>query len=288
MKIPVQTRHDIANTYCSYPYSLSEMSDMYPYCMTTISKVLKEQGVPIYTKQQIHNRDAYEDYFSFVSTEEQAYLLGLFISDGCVFADSNTRSIKIALCLKEEDRYMVEYFSRAINSPNMVLRQEKYNPTTNRTNVTYQASIYSNIMAYDLDNYGACIGKWRRELPLLSPYLMRHLIRGLFDGDGSFSYRLTHPERKVCNSLRGCVDIVAYPIIMDDLIDIYTNVIGVSNYTFNRQKDTPNLMSIRLERKQDIVKFYNYIYYGANIYLHRKRDRFERFFVESNMSTIIT
>ena len=33
----------------------------------------------------------------------------------------------------------------------------------------YQASIYSYIMANDLDNYGMCVGKMFRELPLL-PY----------------------------------------------------------------------------------------------------------------------
>ena len=286
MKIPGYIKEEIINRYRSYPYSLQEMSEMYPYCSETIRRILKAQNVDMHTKQQIHNRDAIEDYFSLIRSEEQAYLLGLLIADGCVFYDTKggSKCPRIALSLQEQDRYMVEYFANAINSPNQVLRQVKHRSDAGEEySVCYQASIYSYIMANDLDNYGMCVGKMFRELPLLPYTLIPHLLRGYFDGDGSFSYGLTHPERKVCNSQRGCIDIVAWPNVMDDLTWIYTNLIGVSSFSFNNQKNTPWLRSIRLRRKDDIVRFYNYIYTNATIFLHGKKTRFESFFREENM-----
>lgn len=284
LKVPKHIEKEIVERYSSYPYSLSEMSDMFPYCNSTISKVLKQNNVQIYDRHRIFNRDANEHYFSWIKTEEQAYLLGFFIADGCIYLGNEISTPRIIFSLDSKDGYIVELFDKAINTPNGISIQERYRGDNNYT--MYTSSLYSTTMANDLNDYGACIHKPFRQLPLLPSNLLHHLLRGLFDGDGSMIYRLSHPERKVCNSYRGCVDIVAFPPIMEDLIHIFTNIIGVSRYSFNYQR-TEWLKSIRLERKEDIVRFYNYIYSDATIYLYRKREKFEQFFKLSGNIDII-
>lgn len=128
-------------------------------------------------------RDAREQYakehrfFARIDTEEKAYLLGLLATDG------NVSGATISLALKAKDRFLLERFERALG-----LRPSAIRPMVKgmlRTAVT------SAEMARDLARHGVVPNKtktlrWPETVPRR---LLRHFMRGVFDGDGGISGR---------------------------------------------------------------------------------------------------
>ena len=93
------------------------LKDKYGYCLPTISKILKEYNVPIYTKQQLYSYGLNERIFLDIDTEMKAYFLGLLMSDGCIYVDNKTNAeMRVMLELHVGDQYLVEAFHKFINA----------------------------------------------------------------------------------------------------------------------------------------------------------------------------
>lgn len=104
----------------------------------------------------------------------------------------------------------------------------------------------------------------------------------LADGDGCFTYRLAHPERKICNSYSGRVSLITYYILRDDIIN-FLKCIGITNTRIERCNSEIFLEMVDIGRKNDILTFYNFIYQNATIYLSRKKEKFEQYFQLNKM-----
>ena len=89
-------------------------------------------------------------------------------------------------------------------------------------------------------------------IPNISNHLIRHFIRGYFDGDGSFS----------CNKITfyGQHNLLQY--IKDNLSNLNDNNI------FDKKKEKVSMLSYG--KKDDVMFLYNYFYKDATIYLERK------------------
>ena len=270
--ISEETKTNLINSYLESPVSLQEISNKFNMCSVSASRILKEYNIPIYTKQQLSSIGLKEDYFSIIDTEDKAYFLGLFLADGCLYISE--KSPRVILGLQEQDSYMIENFKIALNSPNKLVIDKRDNFTT--------CCVSSPRLASDLTNLGACNNKINRIFPNIHPDLVRHMIRGIFDGDGCITYGVSHMERKVHNSYSAKINIVAYEGVMSSLKYIIEQELGLSTYMTNESKNT-NLLGINISRKYDVLKFYHYIYDNATIYLQRKKIKFEEFFRLMNM-----
>ena len=117
--------------------------------------------------------------FEIIDTEEKAYWLGFLYADGSVSSTDN----RIELGLAEKDLNHIEKFKEFIGIPNKI----SYRPQTK----SYRYSFKSIPCKEDLIKHG-CVPK--KSLILKFPteeqvpeHLIRHFIRGYFDGDGWFS-----------------------------------------------------------------------------------------------------
>jgi len=223
----------------------------------------------------VRNRNTVENYFECIQTEEQAYYLGFFIADGCI-KYNNGRKPVATFTLQDADSYMLEKFSEAINNPYKLTCSTKIRDT-GYISTWYTMRISSQKIVSNLEDIGAGYGKSYREIPILPPNLTRHLVRGLFDGDGSFYYRRSHPEDLNSVAIRGCIELLGFPVVIEDL-QMILNDIGVSKYSLRKSDTDTQLYAIRIERKEDIKLFYNYMYTDSHIYLERKKKKFEDFF----------
>jgi len=116
-----------------------------------------------------------ENYFEDIDTEEKAYWLGFLYADGCV-----SRGKMLTLELSTKDEGHIKKFLNCINSEHPITRKEKNLSVVN---------IGSKKMVSDLINYGCTE---RKSLTLdfpknINKHLIRHFIRGYFDGDGCIS-----------------------------------------------------------------------------------------------------
>lgn len=125
-----------------------------------------------------------ESYFNTVDTEEKAYFLGLLASDGYV-SDKGTIAIGLS---GERDRVILERFKMATGFEGPITSKQPNYPGSQRH---YTVSLNSKQMAADLARHGvvprkSLVYEFDNQLPT---HLIRHYVRGVFDGDGSASYR---------------------------------------------------------------------------------------------------
>ena len=87
-----ETKRNIIDDYTSNVQTIKSLCNKYNLSYPTISKILKEKDIPIYSKQQLCSIGLNENIFNNIDTEEKAYFLGLLLADGCVFYNKNNKN----------------------------------------------------------------------------------------------------------------------------------------------------------------------------------------------------
>lgn len=246
-------------------YSTEAIADIYnPKIKSgnTISKILKKNGIKIRPARRVVEIDN-EDFFENIDSEEKAYLLGLFIADGWVREDCRgNRSKLVGLTLNIEDEYMVKTVKDLLGIKSRKLYYE-------RNEVMVECS--SNKLASDLSKYGVVVRKsFITYIPKIDDKYMQHLLRGIFDGDGIVSDNVNTFYYGICGTEK----------LVTQFKDYLVSNCGISNnkVTFN---NTNNIYYWTFASKRDIYKFYNFIYKDANIYLHRKKEKFDNYYFKN-------
>jgi hypothetical protein len=121
-----------------------------------------------------------ENYFETITTEAQAYWLGFLLADGCNHQTS-AGYYCISLSLKYTDKSHVVKFRDAVGSTAPCRK------ITNKLgHEKCRVEIHSNKMSRDLTALECKPRKTLKHgIPKLNKELLRHLFRGLVDGDGS-------------------------------------------------------------------------------------------------------
>ena len=193
-------------------------------------------------------------YFKNIDTEEKAYWLGFLYADGSVSSAED----KIELGLAEKDLHQLEKFKESLGLTNKICYRE--------ATKSYRISFRSQSCKQDLIKQG-CVPK--KSLILKFPteeqvpfYLMKHFIRGYFDGDGWFT---NTPD---------CFQVGL--IGTSDFINGFLNVVDNINKT-NKLFDVHRIDGAKryiFGAYQDVLNFLNWIYKDANIYLDRKYEHY--------------
>ena len=148
-----------------------------------------EAEYPLYTNH-ISNRRIRHDFFKNIRTEIQAYLLGFYAADGSINEKRKTFRIQLQL----QDKELV-YLYKDFISPDARLftiepKEEKgRNNSIINGHGSFGVDIVSTILVNDLVNLGIGYNKTYSELhiPDIPKDLVKHFIRGYFDGDGSIT-----------------------------------------------------------------------------------------------------
>lgn len=113
-------------------------------------------------------------------------------------------------------------------------------------------------------------------LPDISSDLLRHYIRGYFEGDGWITY--TYKNGKL---LRKRFGILAQPIMAYQLKNLFSTEldIDVNPHHINRNKPNNGLHSLYINKNNDLIKMYHYLYQDANFVMKRKHDKFKEIMI---------
>ena len=128
-------------------------------------------------------------------------------------------------------------------------------------------SVYSIKLTTDLIKMGCVENKSKLiRIPLIPDNLMRHFIRGYFDGDGCISERSKTKviEFYICG---GSIE------FLNDLKLIF-NDFGISKQDF--RENNSNTTMLKIARVNDIKKLYHYFYDDSEFYLERKKEIFKK------------
>lgn len=267
--ITEELKQEIIKYYLSQPMTMKQVEDKYELSHPTITKILKD--VPKYTKAKLNNPNMKEHFFQEINEEAKAYFLGLLISDGNVFKDNTGRQASISITLDLKDEYMLEKFKEVLQVNTSVGHDGRG---------CGQIAVRSNIMAEDLAKYGVVPRKsYNTYLPLISKEMMPHLIRGIFDGDGSIMAK-PNPSNDGHNRFLHSISFCGTHQLMEDISNYILENLGIKTAVYD-YKDR-NLSELKIQNIDNIAKFGYWIYRNSTIFLNRKKDIFNDFLKHYN------
>lgn len=216
------------------------------------SKWLKEQGIPTINLRAQKNSNIFA--FDKIDSEESAYWLGFMFADGSLCKNKKSYNIELSLATKD-----IEHLNKF----------RKFARITTKLyidNVRCRTRIGSKHMFEKLTSYGCTE---RKSLTLKFPdesifknkKLIRHFIRGYFDGDGCISYK-EKEHKHFCISICGTEEFLNK---MMEHIELRTKI-----YKDKRSKH--HICSLSGLKARKLIY---YIYDRAKIYLERKHNRYK-------------
>lgn len=224
--------------------------------------------------------DYNRDYFETIDTPEKAYWLGFLYTDGYV-----TTGCRWGVELSITDYEHLEKLNKALDS-NIVIRTRTRKAKSYRgydiKEVTNCSLMYKNKKMYeDLVSKGVLPNKTHTlQFPsesIVPKHLLKHFIRGLFDGDGSLVFNYKDVARKdrggrICRRLSKEISFVCKSIeFIETLHSVILEECGVDFRKDTNSRD--NLAVLRLSRKDDMGTFLEYLYSDSKVYLSRKYDK---------------
>ena len=213
------------------------------------------------------------DFFNVINTEEKAYWLGFIFADGYIsFSEANMKKGQLAttycvgIKLQISDSDHLKKFNKSINGNYKVFTETAY-PDGFRKKITKSAKIlvYSEQMYKDLNKYFDRDKTYTAEFPDIPVELMRHFIRGYFDGDGCFTFT----DKTFDVDFLGA---------SKNFHEGLKNVLSKNGFNFTTEtkmnKCDTEMYYIHINRKKDKYDFLDWIYKDSNIYLDRKYEKY--------------
>lgn len=235
-----------------------------------------EDNYPL-TTNHISNRRIRHDIFSKIETELQAYLLGFYSADGNI----NEKRKTFRIHLQKQDSELV-YLYKDIISPDARTFTIGGHKTTGRNgqeinaHESFGVDITSAKLCTDLVNLGIGYNKSYNDLhiPEMSENLVRHFIRGYFDGDGCITVWLSKEKGK-SDRVRGKFDICAKSAsILNEFIKFFATHDIKINLNYLKRDD---MYRISTSSKKELEKIYDVLYKDSNFYLSRKFNKFNHY-----------
>lgn len=238
-----------------------------------VQRWVREHGVER-TRSESHRFTFFnENYFDEIDTPSKAYWLGFLYADAYNCQKTNT----ISLSLQTQDKEHLKKIAKTISLP------DKITFTRTKDNYTYNTlKIYSKHMCHTLAQKGCPQAKSFiiRYPNWLEPNLNAHFIRGLFDGDGCLTKRITNNEWKwsLVSTKECCKQIQS---IIGDNLGLAVSYRCIS-------KDCKNTYELETSGNEKIHKLMKWLYNDstANIRMDRKFTKYEELIDQQNNRNI--
>lgn len=210
-----------------------------------------------------------EKFFEEIDSEEKAYILGFIFADGNISGSSDGH-YRLRITLKATDLELLEKIKGCLEFTGEIKIRELKSKKYVRKEQPYmiaELSLSNKKLISDLKALGVTENKtFTCQFPVLKPELVRHFIRGHFDGDGSIYERNepSNPYRKP--SMRIELMSASEEFFYDMLKHIQENVEGITDGGISKRKT-----SIRITKDvRQGLRILNWLYKDATIYLDRK------------------
>lgn len=212
------------------------------------------------------NNYSYENFLRYPDPNT-SYILGFLWADGTIGTKTKKLGNEIKLKIANEDFLKIK--DKFYESADWIYRVYKVPPHKDQAAVVISDRLFRDFlikMDYNIKSSG--LGPVKI-LDFLGEELHSHFIRGFFDGDGSFIYG-AGCDKKVCFCSCKEQDWSFLERIGDKL-----NI----DWWVQRTDHNSNFM---ISNVSGIEKLYKYLYKNAEVFLPRKKIRFEKFFELKN------
>lgn len=263
-KITSQETEQIVALYLE-GHNISSIKNKLNLCKNSVVNHLKKQMV--YNPIEVPSYTFNKSFFKTIDNEQKAYWLGFIAADGNVGSDKKGKARYLAIGIKESDRHHLELFKSVINATHPI----KTVTCTNKgkKHKLSKITICSIGLADDLMFHGVKPRKsYDYKFPSTIPNnLLRHYIRGHFDGDGSWHLQ---KGKYPCFSMVGHSDFIkSLQLHLIEACDLSKNKIIETN--------KPYTMRVLYTGGKQCKKIFDYMYNRSKIYLKRKKNKVENY-----------
>ena len=218
------------------------------------------------------------DIFNPVNTPEAAYILGFYITDGCLNGN------KFVITLNEKDKEILEKI-RDYMSPitKLIYKKETINKQGIVSHPMYSFAFACKEIVNCLEDLG--LGKNKTYLSksiknVVPKELMWDFIRGYWDGDGciSSSNVTKNVKETSYNYINiGFTIISKDPDILNEMNEFFIEE-GINTHVY---PDNKGNYLVGTHSKSEVEKIYNKLYTSSNLFMERKRTKFNEIMATS-------
>ena len=238
----------------------------------TLYPVLIKAG--LYKKKPANDLRRYkvdDHYFDKIDTEHKAYWLGFMLADGFL-TDAGHATKTFGMTLKSDDRYILEAFREDLSASypihDYISRfdwgQGEVETLCSRLLIK-SPRIFEQLakMGFSTDKSHDAIFPWE----FVPEKLIRHVIRGYFDGDGGLSVAGEKKWHTYSLTFTGTIEVIS----------AIRTIIGKENVKLTKRypERNNNNCSLNLCGDLQVYKICKWMYEDATIYLKRKHERFK-------------
>lgn len=268
--IPAKEYENIINLYNS-GLSQAKIGAIYNVGHYIIGKILKKCGVV--ARDDSHKSRKYtinENYFDNIDTQNKAYVLGLFYSDGCNYPPQH----RVKIELQERDRGVLDKINEEIQS-NKPLSFVNLNKKNHNWQNTYRLDITNKHISDRLVELGMVQNKSLvLEFPVwLDELLYPSFLRGYFDGDGHIEWSNTK-----------FITLVGTNQFCEYVKNFCESKLNIKCSVYNTANKDSNTKLFHICGKQRIKQFLDFIYKDADLYIERKYDIYQKICMEMNIN----
>lgn len=231
-----------------------------------VSRVLQEENI----NTRLKNRYTLnEDYFSNIDTEAKAYILGFIYADGFV---GNEKFNNIVIYINDIE--ILRFISKEFEFTGTIRKTKKGGFPNSKNG--YSLNFSSRIMAEKLRDIGLYPNKSLTisKLPNIKDELMRHFIRGYFDGDGSI---LISHNTSYYKSYNGNIKYTypTYNFMILGTESFLREIKEVAKFEYAKIYDTKTnqIKCLKICAKKEFEKIFEYLYFDSTIKLERKYNK---------------
>jgi hypothetical protein len=268
------TEHEkgqICRRYCDgeNTYALAAEFNVDP---ATIQYLLESQGIARRPLTENHRKYACNKaFFDSIDSEVKAYTLGFIAADGCVITSPKGRPSVLSITLAERDKDHLLRLRNAMGSEHPIRRVafSGYSSGFGASLAVSSVELCEALVRADITPQKTFTHDWPDFLP---PDLLRHYLRGYFDGDGWFSAQASNYVRK---SDGGRGTNVHWGIVGSDAFCRAAQSFLVTTVSVAKTKigkEGPGISRLVYGGNRQVARIYNLMYDDATIWLPRKRE----------------
>ena len=261
IQLPTKEKEEIIQEYLD-GNSIEAIKSQYHHDYKVVQTVIKDAGI------DIHKRSRYKcnyHMFDTIDTEEKAYWLGMLFADGYVYEPKHS----VSLSLQSSDVDCLYSLQKFFETDTPVHTYPRTNNTEMSELTIYNKHLYEQVVAK------GCIPRKTGKVvfPKCVPsHLVRHFIRGYFDGNGWIThitrqYKTKHPDYTfgIASTKEMLCEIYKY---------LPTNKKRETPCMWRTKRCEAEVYHMTFGGNLQVIKILDYLYNNATVYLQRKHDRY--------------
>jgi len=272
-KLTDQQKIDAVNKYNNSDITVLNLAKEYGISPPSMNSLLRTRGVKIRNFRGYYNvkYTINGNYFEKIDTEDKAYFLGLLYADGYNSEDRGSIQLKLQIA----DLHILETFNKFLGS-NRPIAKVDYYFKKGLGQIQYRLYVNNKKMSKDLAKLGCFQAK---SLTLKFPteeqvpsHLIRHFIRGYFDGDGCICLYKNKNSKKINVSISSSM------VFCQKLIEVIRANVDVGGICENHHINTKhNILSglIAFSGRKQAIRFLDWIYKDAKVFFFRKYNKYK-------------